>query len=167
MTKYLINAANLDDLKKLYKKMAMKLHPDMGGSTEEMQALNAEYEARFEVLKRSQNEQAAADTTGRTHATTEAPNDFINIISALLHMEGLSVELTGRWLWITGRTLEHKEDLKASGCRWCSSKKCWSWHHAEDGSKFYRGHRSMDAIRAKYGSEVFASHGAERQTIAG
>ena len=71
MTKFFVNCKTLDELKKAYKAAAMKYHPDMGGDTATMQAINAEYEARFEVLKRSQNEQAAEDTTGKTHATTE------------------------------------------------------------------------------------------------
>lgn len=104
MTKYFVNCKNLDELKKAYKAAAMKNHPDMGGDTATMQAINAEYEARFEVLKRSQNEQAAADTTGRTHATTESAGDFIAIISALLKLDGITVELCGRWLWIGGET---------------------------------------------------------------
>ena len=69
MTKYFVNCKTLDELKKAYKAAAMKYHPDMGGDTAAMQAINAEYEARFEVLKRSQNEQAAEDTTGKTTFT--------------------------------------------------------------------------------------------------
>ena len=61
MTTYFINCKTLDELKKAYKAAAMKYHPDMGGDTATMQAINAEYEARFEVLKRSQNTQAAED----------------------------------------------------------------------------------------------------------
>ena len=115
MTTYFINCKNLDELKKAYKAAAMKNHPDMGGDTATMQAINAEYSARFEVLKRSQNEQAAEDTTGRTHATTESAGDFIAIIAALLKLDGLEIELCGRWLWIGGNTREHKEALKAAG----------------------------------------------------
>lgn len=157
MTKYFINCKTLDELKKAYKAAAMKYHPDMGGDTATMQAINAEYEARFEVLKRGQNERAAEDTTGTAHATTEAPEDFIQIINVLLHMDGLTVELCGRWLWIGGETMKHKDELKAAGCRWSSNKKLWSWHFAEDGTKWHKSHYSMDHIRGKYGSERFNS----------
>lgn len=134
MTTYFMNCKNLDELKKAYKAAAMKYHPDMGGDTATMQAINAEYEARFEVLKRSQNEQAAEDATGQTKATTESAGDFIAIVSALLKLDGLEIELCGRWLWIGGETRKHKDALKAAGCRWSSQKKLWSWHYAEDGS---------------------------------
>ena len=160
MTTYFMNCKNLDELKKAYKAAAMKYHPDMGGDTATMQAINAEYEARFEVLKRSQNEQAAEDATGQTKATTESAGDFIAIVSALLKLDGLEIELCGRWLWIGGETRKHKDALKAAGCRWSSQKKLWSWHNAEDGSHWHRGSKSMAQIRSKYGSTSFTRGGA-------
>ena len=156
MTTYFINCKNLDDLKKAYKAAAMKNHPDMGGDTATMQAINAEYSARFEVLKRSQNEQAAEDTFFNATATTESAGDFIAIIAALLKLDGLEIELCGRWLWIGGNTKEHKEALKAAGCRWSSTKKLWSWHFAEEGQRWHKGTKTMTEIRSKYGSTTFA-----------
>lgn len=160
MTKYFANCKTLDELKKAYKAAAVKYHPDMGGDTATMQAINAEYTARFDVLKRSQNVQAEEDETGRTRATTESAGDFIRIIDHLLRMDGLEIELCGRWLWIGGNTKAHKEELKACGCRWSSSKKLWSWHFAEDGDRWHRGSKSMSQIRSKYGSTTFARGGA-------
>ena len=160
MTKYFVNCRTLDELKKVYKHLAQKHHPDVGGDTRTMQEINAEYEARFEVLKRSQNEQAAEDTTGKARATTESAGDFIAIIDHLLKLDGLEIELCGRWLWIGGDTKKHKEALKACGCRWSSSKKLWNWHFAEDGDKWHRGSKSMSQIRSKYGSTTFTRGGS-------
>ena len=165
MTTYFINCKNLDELKKAYKAAAMKNHPDMGGDTATMQAINAEYSARFEVLKRSQNEQAAEDTTGKTHATTESAGDFIAIIAALLKLDGLEIELCGRWLWIGGNTREHKEALKAAGCRWSSTKKLWSWHFAEEGQRWHKGTKTMAEIRSKYGSTTFTRSAATSDAL--
>lgn len=159
MTKYFQNPQTLDDLKRQYKHLAQKHHPDVGGDTATMQAINAEYAARFEVLKRTQNTQAAEDVTGKTHATTESAGDFIAIVSLLLSLDGLEVDLCGRWLWIGGETRKHKEALKAAGCRWSSSKRLWSWHYAEDGDKWHRGSKSMSQIRSKYGSTTFRRSG--------
>ena len=165
MTKYFVDCATLDALKAAYRKAALQYHPDLGGDTATMQAINAEYAARFEVLKRGQNERAAEDTTGRTQATTETAADFVGIINMLLHMDGLTVELCGRWLWIGGNTKKHKEELKAAGCRWSSVKKLWSWHHAEDDTHWHRGNKSMQQIRNKYGSERFNARNTDAATL--
>lgn len=148
--KYFANCATLDELKKEYRRLSMIHHPDMGGNEETMKAINNEYSQMFELLKTAQN--ASADDY---HKTTEAPEEFIEIINHLVKMSGLIVELCGSWLWISGETMKNKEALKAAGCRWSSNKKMWYWHHVEDGAKWSRGKRSMSEIRSKYGSQVF------------
>jgi len=41
----------LEELKKLYKKLSFKHHPDCGGNNDDMKIVNAEYTALFEKLK--------------------------------------------------------------------------------------------------------------------
>ena len=72
-----------------------------------------------------------------------------------MKMDGLEIELCGRWLWIGGETMKHKEELKACGCRWSSTKRLWSWHFQEDGMKWHKGSKTMAQIRSKYGSTTF------------
>lgn len=157
MMKFFTDCKTLDELKKSYRRAALEHHPDRGGDEETMKAVNADYAARFE--ERMQNTQAAADTTGATRATSESAGDFIQIIDHLLRMDGLEIELCGRWLWIGGNTKAHKEELKACGCRWSPKKKLWSWHFKEDGECRTRRNVSMAEIRMKYGSTRFSGHG--------
>ena len=153
--KFFNDCQTLDELKKAYRIAAMKHHPDRGGDTATMQAINSEYEVRFEQLKHQHNARAAEDTSGKTRATSENAGDFILIVNELLKLDGIEVELCGRWLWISGDTKPHKDRLKAIGCRWCSKKKLWSWHFEGDGEAFSRGKRTMEQIRNKYGSTRF------------
>lgn len=150
--KYLKDAKTIEELKKLYRAWTKKLHPDCGGSKEEMQQLNAEYEEKFEILKKAHN--AAAD---ENHQTTETPNEFIEIIEKLIHLDGLEIELCGSWLWIGGNTYSHKEELKAAGCIWSKNKGRWYWRHEEQGRKHYKGTKTLDEIRFKYGSQLFTA----------
>lgn len=152
--KYFTNINTLDELKAAYRRLSMKYHPDRGGDTATMQEINAEHDELFERIKKQHN--ASAD---EFHKTTETPEEFREIIELLLKLEGLTVELCGSWLWIGGDTRQHKETLKAAGCRWSNNKKLWYWHHAEEGRKWRRGKATMSDIRMKYGSQVFDSSG--------
>lgn len=152
MTHFFDRCSTLGELKKLYHAAAMKHHPDRGGDDDTMKAINAEYEARFQALKQSHSAQT---TTAR--ATSESAGDFVQIIDHLLRLDGLEVELCGRWLWIGGNTKANKEHLKACGCRWSKRKGLWSWHFAEDGDSWHRGTKSMSQIRSKYGSTRFTA----------
>lgn len=135
------NCATLDALKAEYKRLAKQYHPDMGGDTATMQAINAQYEAAFNRM-----------SGNATNGTTETAVDFINIISALMKIKGIVCEQCGSWLWISGDTKPVKEQLKAAGCRWASKKKMWYWKPA--GSYSRGSNASMDYIRAKYGSRI-------------
>lgn len=154
---YFMNCKTLDELKAEYRRLAMKHHPDRGGDTATMQAINSEYEARFEILKKQHNE-----TRDAVHQTEEAPQDFIDIINALLKLDGLNVELCGCWLWISGDTRKHKEALKAAGCKWSPNKSMWYWRPVYGSSPWHRGKKSIDQIRARYGSQRFTAAGYEQ-----
>lgn len=151
--KYLKNIKNLEELKKAYRALTKQLHPDCGGNNEEMQILNNEYDELFEVLKNQHNA-----THDPEHQTTEAPEDFRNIIEKLIHMEGLEVELCGSWIWVRGNTYPYKDTLKEMGFQWSKSKKSWHWHHATiaDLNRKHWGY-SMDKIREMHGSTIFAA----------
>lgn len=159
MTRFFDACDTLDELKKAYHAAAMKYHADRGGVEDDMKAINAEYETRFQAIKQSHNSQ---DTAAR--ATSESTGDFVRIIDHLLRLDGLEVELCGRWLWIGGNTRANKEHLKACGCRWSKRKGLWSWHFAEDGDTRHRGTKTMAQIRSKYGSTRFTA-AAERDAL--
>ena len=154
MKGYFENVRTLDELKAEYRRLVKLPHPDCGGDPETMKAINNEHDKLFEELKRQHN--ARAD---EFHQTTETAEEFREIIEKLLQLDGLTVELCGSWLWIGGNTWEHKDALKAAGCRWSSNKKLWYWHHAEEGRSWHQGKKTIGEIRSKYGSQVFTAAG--------
>ena len=85
--KYFNNITSLDELKKAYRRLAMKYHPDCGGSDEIMKQINAEHDALFETLKASHNK-----TADEYHQTTETAEEFRDIVNALLKLDGLEID---------------------------------------------------------------------------
>ena len=153
----------MDELKRAYKRLAVKLHPDTPtGSEVAMKALNNAYDAA--VARISRTERRATSSGAREYdeaATASEAAAWRDTLLSLLKLAGLEIELCGRWLWITGDTYQHRAALKALGCRWSSGKKAWYWHAPDDGGAHSRRRVDMATIRAKYGSQVYsASSGA-------
>jgi hypothetical protein len=157
---YFDNCNNLDELKKAYKRLALKNHPDMGGDVETMKAINAEYDRMFNILK-NENSSTRKDAT-----TTETAADFKEIIEKLIKIPEIEVELCGSWLWITGNTKPVKEQLKEAGCKWAHKKQKWFWRADNKKCGWSKGSQSMETIRAKYGSETVLKTG-RRVALAG
>lgn len=146
------HCTSLNELKSAYKALALENHPDMGGDVRAMQEINAEYDRVFSKLKAEQNKRAGEPESG-ARKTTEAPEEFREVVAALLKIRGIELELCGSWIWVSGDTYEARAELKAAGCLFSRSKRRWYWRHAEDGCRWSRGRQTMGEIRAKYGSE--------------
>ena len=127
-------------VKAAFRKAAQKYHPDKGGSTEMMQAVNAAYAE----LQKHYGETIAEFGVDVGYA--DRLNDAINAIS---HLDGLNIEVCGLWVWVSGDTRTHKDAIKAAGYFWASKK--FMWYFRPEEAKGGRG-RSMDEIRGKYGS---------------
>lgn len=145
--KHFNNPETLEELKKQYHKLSMKHHPDLGGDEETMKEINAEYDRLFDLLK---NKHKSASGEFYEKETHETPDEFKDIINALLKLEGLLIELCGSWLWIRGNTKDNKDSLKELGCKYASKKQAWFWTKEEKKSK---SKLSLDEIRNLYGSQ--------------
>ncbi|MDO5397452.1 MAG: hypothetical protein Q4G33_05940 [bacterium] len=134
---------SLEDLKKAYKRLCLKHHPDRGGDAEDMKKINAEYDELIKHdWKRTKNE---------TGTAAESANKFREVLNKIITVD-CDIEIIGCWIWATGNTYPYKDILKSAGFRWCSKKRAWSWHRPQDEVTSY-GKKSLGEIRLKYGSE--------------
>ena len=161
---YFKNCTTAEELKKAYRELAKKLHPDCGGDPEVFKAMTAEFEKMWEVLK-----DVHATKEGTTYTanekTTETAGEFMNLINALLKLDGVIVEVCGRWIWCSGRTYDHRQTLKAYGFQF--SKKKVAWYYHRDPYKKYGNHVcTMAEIREMYGSKVYTQKAEESEKIA-
>ncbi len=162
MTNYFRDCKTLDEAKSLYRNLARQHHPDMGGSTATMQAINADYaffQANYtRTSERARQQQAHAEgkkTAADYHDLDEVAEVLRVKIESLLNISPeIFVELCGLWIWVTGETKKHKDAISAiPGMRYAPEKKAWYYPGVPS---FNRTRRSMDEIRNMHGSQSFA-----------
>jgi hypothetical protein len=168
MSTYFKGCQSLEEAKSLYKKLARRHHPDMGGDTRIMQEINAEY-ARFQsefVYRSERNRQQQAHAkqkkTAADYHNLEEVTEVLRVkIEAALNM-GLDVELCGLWVWVSGDTRTFKEELKALGFRWSPDKAAWYFAGVPSIS---RNRHTMDEIRQMYGSQRFTRPEQDKEPV--
>lgn len=140
-----------NDIKKAYKKACAKYHPDKGGSTEMMQAVNQAYD----VLKDFEGSIEAGDL-GYADELNEA-------LLKIVDLPGIEIEVCGAWIWVTGDTRQHREALGKNGAGffWAKKKKAW-YFRPSDWKSAGRGNWSLDKIREEHGSQKVRSRGQQR-----
>lgn len=158
---YFNNVKDLNELKSQYRKMAFELHPDRGGDAKKFSDMQKEYERLYQQLKlhKAENSTESNDSYEETEEMKHSDVDdgFKAIIELLIHLKGINIELCGGWLWLSGNTKEHKDKLKAAGCRWSAKKVMWYWRPNDYKCPFNRHSHSMTYIRLKYGSKKIVS----------
>ena len=148
-TRYFSNARNLDDVKKLFKQYARELHPDNGGDPEAFKPMMEDYRAAFNRAK--------SGLTPEQAAAVETPEEFADVINAVINLDGVNIEICGAWVWVSGNTYPVKETLKTAGYRFASRKKMWYYH--ADGWRKHGKTCNMDKIRELHGSISITGHG--------
>lgn len=94
---YFDRCQNIDELKLMYRNLCKLHHPDRGGDTATMQAINNEYANIVEHL----------DTFFYCHNEEEQKKDLNLFASIINKIENLPVEIEiiGAWLWVSGNTI--------------------------------------------------------------
>ena len=150
---YFQNCKDQNEAKALYRRLAMQYHPDRGGCTETMQAINAEYHDRLKNF----DGRAFTGSDGKAHKyyyQQEREQAIIDKISEIfkLNMSNVTIELVGVWLWVYGETKPYRSELKELGFKWHSKRIKWYFHTPTKYRRKYSG-TGFDRMRAWYGAE--------------
>ena len=136
----------INEAKKIYKELAKKLHPDVGGTDELFKILNAVYN---HILEHGLNFSEDA----------EFDLELEKVISKILHYENIIIEVVGSWIWLSGDTKHIKETLKELNFKWASKKKMWYYGEMKGRNP---KQKSMDDIKAKYGCQRVKTKGTSK-----
>jgi curved DNA-binding protein CbpA len=147
---YLIGIKNLDELRQNYYKLAKIHHPDTGGDNETMKQINLEFEFLSSKILDSEIynnfQEAWKSSQWRTN------ENFSDIISKIIHLNNISIEIIGSWIWATGLTYSYKDILKESGFKFSHKKTGWYWHEGQY-RKMSKKSFTLDEIRELFGAE--------------
>ena len=148
---YLKSATNLQELKKLYFKLAKELHPDITKDNgEKMKQLNNEFDYLKTVLKNAvpKNEQEK----NQYRETSASMDAFRDILNKLLKYPKITIEIIGSWLWISGSgTFQIKDNILYAElkCKYSKSQKKFYWYSGiENQQGKYKGGFLKNAIAA-------------------
>ncbi len=165
---YFKDINTLEELRKQYKELLKKHHPDNGGNVADMQEINAEYDRLFKILKDRHESKSADSKDG--NAKTDFNNmkyDFSEdaklreVLQQIITFDGINIEIVGCWIWVDGNTYEYKDTLKNIGFKWAREKKKW-YFHTEAFRKRSHKKLSMEDIRNYYGSTEVETDGTKR-----
>lgn len=148
-------------LKAAYRQMCKTYHPDINpGGLEIMKVINAAYE----FLKQNLGNWTVAENLDMDNDSIA--EIFDDILSKIQGIPGISAEVCGTWLYVTGDTRPAKDVFKAIGMKWSHKKTAWYWY--PEGSKSRRKGQNweMDRIREVWGSVNVEMKRANRPAIA-
>ena len=145
---YFSDCKTIEDVKRNFKELCKKLHPDNGGDAEKFKSMMSEYEIAFNRYK---NIHTSASGETYEKETSETAAQYADIINKVIHFNGVNIEIIGSWVWLSGNTLIYKEAIKEAGFIWSRSKKAW-YYAGNDNHKKRRGHYSMEQLRTRFAS---------------
>lgn len=165
--KWFKDCSTVEEIKKVYRTLAMKFHPDRGGDTETMQQLNAAYHT---ALKNC-DKQAATGADGEQHTyyyNAKVEQEIMDKLFELLRVKmDATIMLIGRWIWIEfdGKpAVEVREAIKKIGCVWHSKRMMWYWRPAE--ARTHYSNKDLGSLAAAYGYKEYKSRSDEQAVAA-
>ena len=158
--KWFQKIANLDELRKRYKVLVVKYHPDNGGSNDILAEINAEYDNLFRNFKQGYEHSEEFQKTSerqRQSYDTQKDQKIREMVIKLSRIPDIIIEICGVWIWVSGNTYSCKNELKELGLHYARQKNCWYIHY-DDYVKYGSKPSSMSYIRSKYGSIIVNSN---------
>ena len=157
MNKYFKDVNTLEELRKQYKNLLKKYHPDNGGSEEATKEINTEYERLFKILNDKMDSKKQDNASGNETEYSKNMYDWENdkaireTLEKIINFKGIDIEIIGAWIWVSGNTYNYRKQLKEYGFKYASKKKAW-YFHTEAFRKTSHKKLTMDDIRSYYGT---------------
>lgn len=143
--KYFSKTNNINQLKKEYKELVKKYHPDNNkdDTLAIMQKINSEYDY---IIKN----RIFFDTEEQKEKEIKFSNTLKEILNKIINFENIEIEIIGSWIWLNGNTYPIKEQLKELNFKWSNGKKKWYFTEQQFNKKRYK-QKSYETLKSIYG----------------
>lgn len=155
MLNYFSDCQTIEQIKKRYRQLAQQFHPDHNRTGTDTNAIMTKINLQYEAFKNKTFTGYNHETKKEYTQTFDPFDGYREIIDKLINLEGITIELCGTWLWVTGVKKEDKEKqaiLKELDFTYSGKKCAWYWKPGTYRKKSKR-ELNLDEIRNLYGSE--------------
>ena len=148
MNNYFAGIRTVEELRKQYRELLKKYHPDnAGGSVEATQKINAEYDRIFADLSKKEG----ADKESCTEQENAADEAFREVLEKIINYD-IDIQIIGDWIWCVN-SYPYRNQLKELNFRYAPRKRAWIWH-AEPYHRHHKKEIPLSHIKARYGCET-------------
>jgi hypothetical protein len=154
---YFLGINTLDDAKKLFRELCIKLHPDTSGADTQAEFIKMYNE--FKKFKPSSvTEKQQQEFSNFNHA------EFYNMIKKFEGLKDINISFVGSFVWlednVPGATFYQKDKIKSieldgyNTARFASVKKTW-YFSPKDYQQKGKSNKDLDTIKSQYGCKTF------------
>ena len=150
-------------IKSEYRTLAMKNHPDLGGSTRVMQKINAAYLVALKFLDGFIGPKDASGKSWAYKYNETIEKIIIEKVNELLKVKlpsNVEITIIGVWIWVEGIArddLKSRAKVKGLGLKWHSKKLCWYFKPYK--SRTRHSGASLGTLAAIYGASKVEDEG--------
>jgi hypothetical protein len=162
--------------RKLYVSLAKILHPDIGGSKEQFQELQNQYEAKLKSLHGTYNtKEDAAEGKRKYEYDPAIERDLMNMLFAVQGVrlpDTMEISLQGTWIWVKGVRANERGNYPIEQRFVKQLENLGFKYHTMKGECYYRDPKNrcsnkgkimkFDRINRKYRGAFYSNIGAEQ-----
>ena len=117
----------LEDLKRVYADEYSEVRYDV----DLLKDLDLAYEDSFDAVRCLHRTKGGKVYSTESAANHETVGFFPEFVESISKMADVDYNIEGTWMWVSGNTKPHREELKKFGLRWAPKRKMWYKKPAE------------------------------------
>lgn len=138
---YFSDCFDIESIKKEYRRLCFRHHPDRGGDLETMKAVNAAYHAALEAKSGHSFDRSDGKGTYTYRYNHSREQAIIDKIAELIR-------------------------ARLDGCRWHGKRRCWYWRDPKNKHRSRGSRVSLATLAYRYGAREFGQEQQEHGAVA-